>query len=181
VDRDSTSNAIAVLGNDSDPDGDTITVTAVGSPTHGSAISSAGGVDYTPAAGYLGDDSFTYTISDGHGGNATATVHVTVVTPNHPPVAGPMSVRVLKGDSIDIPVLQAASDPDGDPLTVIAVTHTGPLPDNTVSINPDFTVHYQSIHGWFGQDYFEYTVSDGKGGTATGTIAVYVYERPPPF
>jgi outer membrane protein OmpA-like peptidoglycan-associated protein len=181
VDRDSTSNAIAVLGNDSDPDGDTITVTAVGSPTHGSAISSAGGVDYTPAAGYLGEDSFTYTISDGHGGNATATVHVTVVTPNHPPVAGPMSVRVLKGDSIDIPVLQAASDPDGDPLTVIAVTHTGPLPDNTVSINPDFTVHYQSIHGWFGQDYFEYTVSDGKGGTATGTIAVYVYERPPPF
>ena len=181
VDRDSTSNAIAVLANDSDPDGDTIEVTAVTPPAHGSAVSSTQGVEYTPAAGYLGVDSFTYTIGDGHGGSATATVHVTVVTPNHPPVAGPMSVRVLKGESIDIPVLQAASDPDGDPLSVIAVRHTGPLPDNTVAINPDFTVHYQSIHGWFGQDYFEYTVSDGKGGTATGTIMVTVYEPLPPL
>jgi outer membrane protein OmpA-like peptidoglycan-associated protein len=181
VERDSTGNAITVLANDSDPDGDTIEVTAVTPPAHGAAISGTNGVEYTPAAGYLGDDSFTYTIGDGRGGSATATVHVTVVTPNHPPVAGPLSVRVLKGGSIDIPVLQVASDPDGDPLTVISVTHTGPLPDNTVSIKPDFTVHYQSIHGWFGQDYFEYTVSDGKGGTATGTIAVYVYEPLPPL
>jgi hypothetical protein len=90
-----------------------------------------------------------------------------------------MSVRVLKGGSIDIPVLQAASDPDGDPLTVISVNHTGPIPINTVELNPDSTVHYVSNHGWFGQDYFEYTVSDGKGGTATGTIAVYVYEQWP--
>jgi outer membrane protein OmpA-like peptidoglycan-associated protein len=181
VDQNSIGNAIVVLANDSDPDGDTVEVTAVTPPAHGSATSGSSGVEYTPATGYLGDDSFTYTIGDGRGGSATATVHVTVVTPNHPPVAGPMSVRVLKGDSIDIPVLQVASDPDGDPLSVISVTHTGPLPDNIVSINPDFTVHYESVHGWFGQDYFEYTVSDGKGGTATGTIMVYVYERLPPF
>jgi hypothetical protein len=90
-------------------------------------------------------------------------------------------VRVQKGEGIDIPVLQAASDPDGDPLTVIAVNHTGPLVDNTVTINSDGSVHYQSVHGTFGQDYFEYTVSDGRGGTATGTISVYVFELPPPF
>lgn len=179
VDGNSTNNAIAVLANDSDPDGDTLAVTSVGAAAHGTAVATTTGVDYSPAAGYLGEDSFTYTIGDGHGGSATATVHVTVVTPNHPPIAGPLSVRVLKGGSIDIPVLQVASDPDGDPLTVISVTHTGPLPDNTVSINPDFSVHYQSFHGWFGQDYFEYTVSDGKGGTATGTISVFVYEQPP--
>jgi outer membrane protein OmpA-like peptidoglycan-associated protein len=179
VEQDAPATPIAVLANDSDPDGDTLVVTAVGAAAHGVAVATAAGVDYTPAAGYFGDDSFTYTISDGRGGSAGATVHVSVTAPNHPPVAGPLSVRVLKGASIDIPVLQAASDPDGDPLTVIAVNHTGPLPDNTVTINPDYTVHYTSIHGWFGQDYFEYTVSDGKGGTATGTIAVYVYERPP--
>jgi outer membrane protein OmpA-like peptidoglycan-associated protein len=180
VERDSSANAIAVLANDSDPDGDALTVTTVSSPTHGTAIPSASGVDYTPAAGYLGSDSFTYTISDGHGGTATATVHITVVTPNHPPIAGPMSARVLKGESIDIPVLQAASDPDGDPLTVIAVNHTGPIPINTVTLNPDYTVTYTSNHGWFGPDSFEYTVSDGHGGTATGTVSVFVYE-PPPF
>jgi outer membrane protein OmpA-like peptidoglycan-associated protein len=179
VERDSSANAIAVLANDSDPDGDALSVTAVSAAAHGTATVTASGVDYTPAAGYLGTDSFTYTISDGHGGSATATVHITVATPNLPPVAGPMRVRVMKGESIDIPVLQAASDPDGDPLSVIAVNHTGPLPENTVSINPDFTVHYQSIHGWAGLDYFEYTVSDGHGGTATGTITVEVHELPP--
>jgi hypothetical protein len=88
-------------------------------------------------------------------------------------------VRVLKGSSIDIPVLQAASDPDGDTLTVVSVNHTGPLPTNLVTLNPDGSVHYESVHGWFGQDWFEYTVSDGRGGTATGTISVYVYELPP--
>jgi outer membrane protein OmpA-like peptidoglycan-associated protein len=178
VDENSSGNPIAVLVNDSDADGDTLTVTAVTAPAHGSAVATASGVAYTPAPDYLGEDGFTYTIGDGHGGSATASVHVTVSTPNHPPVAGALSVRVLKGDSIDIPVLQAASDPDGDPLTVISVNHTGPISTNVVSLNSDGSVHYQSIHGWFGQDYFEYTVSDGHGGTASATVAVYVYEQP---
>ncbi|MEO7432323.1 MAG: Ig-like domain-containing protein [Dokdonella sp.] len=179
VDENSTDNPIAVLANDSDPDGDALTVTAVSPPAHGSAAATATGVSYTPAANYLGTDAFTYTISDGKGGTATATVHVTVSTPNHPPVAGPLSVRVLKGESITIPVLQAASDPDGDVLTVVSIDHTGPIPTNLVTLNGDGTVTYQSIHGWFGQDFFEYTVSDGHGGTATGTINVYVFELPP--
>lgn len=176
---DSQDNPVAVLANDSDPDGDALRVVAVSGAAHGNAVANAGGVVYTPSAGYLGDDTFTYTISDGRGGEASATVHVTVAAPNLPPEAGPLSVRVLKGASIDIPVLQAASDPDGDTLTVVSVNHTGPLPGNVVTLNPDGSVHYESVHGWFGQDWFEYTVSDGRGGTATGTISVYVYELPP--
>ena len=181
VERNSGANPIAVLANDSDPDGDALSVTAVTPPAHGTASATAAGVVYTPAPDYLGEDAFTYTISDGKGGTASATVHVTVVTPNHPPVAGPLSVRVLKGNAITIPLLQAASDPDGDALTVVSVTHTGPLPPNTVTLNADGSATYQSFHGWIGQDYFEYVVSDGRGGTATGTIAVYVYDRLPPL
>ena len=177
----STDNPVDVLANDSDADGDPLTIASVSVPAHGSAAVVGANVTYTPAADFRGEDSFTYTIVDGRGGSATATVHVTVGAPNQPPVAGPLSVRVQKGSSINIPVLQAASDPDGDPLTVIAVDHTGPLTINIVSINPDGSVHYESVHGMFGQDYFEYTVSDGHGGTATGTVAVYVFEVPPPL
>ncbi|HEX9822235.1 MAG TPA: Ig-like domain-containing protein, partial [Methylomirabilota bacterium] len=70
---------IAVLANDSDPDGDPLTVTAVTDPAHGSAVNNGDGtVTYTPDAGFVGSDSFEYTISDGAGGADSATVSVTV-------------------------------------------------------------------------------------------------------
>jgi hypothetical protein len=70
---------VNVLANDTDPDaGQTRTVTAVTPAAHGTATLSGGVVTYQPNANYSGSDSFTYTISDGFGGTATATVHVTV-------------------------------------------------------------------------------------------------------
>src|SRR5205823_10220258 len=70
---------IAVLGNDTDVDGDTLTVTGVSVPQHGSAASHPDGDRKSAAeAKYNGADSFTYTIGDGHGGTATATVSVTI-------------------------------------------------------------------------------------------------------
>jgi hypothetical protein len=74
----STPVAIDVLANDSDSDGDTLTITGSTMPTHGTASCTATQCQYTPANGFTGTDSFQYTISDGHGGVATATVTVTV-------------------------------------------------------------------------------------------------------
>jgi len=73
----STPVTINVLANDSDSDGDTLTITGSTTPAHGTATCTTTCL-YTPANGYTGADSFTYTISDGHGGTATATVNVTV-------------------------------------------------------------------------------------------------------
>ncbi|MEO9326258.1 ThuA domain-containing protein [Nocardioides sp. C4-1] len=70
---------VAVLGNDSDPDGDTLTVTEVTDPAGGSAAVNADGtVRYTPDATFTGTDTFDYTVSDGNGGTDTARVTVTV-------------------------------------------------------------------------------------------------------
>lgn len=177
----STDNLVNVLANDSDPDNDALTITSVSAPQHGTATIAAGGVRYTPAIGYIGADSFTYTISDGRGGIATATVSITVQSnggANAPPVAVDDNGVVLKGYSGDIDVLGNDSDADGDPLTVIAVNHTGPgLAE--ITINADNTIHYQSIHGFSGTDFFEYTVSDGRGGTATAVVRVLVWELYP--
>src|SRR5262249_25048055 len=70
---------VAVLANDSDPDGDALSVTAVTQGAHGAVVVNADDtVTYTPAAGFSGTDQFTYTISDGNGGSATAAVTITV-------------------------------------------------------------------------------------------------------
>jgi VCBS repeat-containing protein len=73
--------AIPVRANDTDADGDTLSVTGVTQGTHGAVSYTSTGVTYTPDGVYTGTDSFTYTVSDGHGGTDTATVNVTVSNP----------------------------------------------------------------------------------------------------
>ena len=71
--------APGVLGNDSDPDGNTITAQLVSSPSHGTLVlNSNGSFTYTPASGYTGSDSFSYRASDGSLVSSSATVSLTV-------------------------------------------------------------------------------------------------------
>ena len=90
--------SVSVLANDSDPDGDALTLTAVTQPAHGSAFIDGSAVLYNPAAGYFGPDSFDYTVSDGNGGTATATVSVTVTEPPPPPPPPPPGPTVHVAD-----------------------------------------------------------------------------------
>ncbi len=69
---------INVLANDSDPDGDAISLIAAQAAAHGTVALEAGAVRYTPATGYTGSDSFTYQIRDARGANSTGTVNVSV-------------------------------------------------------------------------------------------------------
>lgn len=79
---------IAVLANDTDGDGDSLSVSAVTDPAGGTASSGANGtITYSPDAGFVGTDIFAYTIEDGNGGSATATITVTVAAT--PPVNNP--------------------------------------------------------------------------------------------
>ena len=111
---------IAVLANDSDPDGDVLTVTEVSAPAHGAArLTEAGAVEYTPAPDYHGPDRFTYVVGDGSGLTARAAVDVTVLPVNDPPeVLGIIPDQTLEaGDgpaSLDLsPYFE---DRDGDAL-----------------------------------------------------------------
>ena len=90
---------VAVLANDSDAEGDPLAVTAVTQGAHGAVTFTAAGATYQPAANYFGPDSFTYTVSDGRGGTATATVGVTVTPVNDAPTATGLPAVTLLEDA----------------------------------------------------------------------------------
>ncbi|MCC5841704.1 MAG: cadherin-like domain-containing protein [Opitutales bacterium] len=80
---------IPVLANDSDPDGDPLSIESVTTPTVGSAVIQGSLIAYTAPGGFTGEATFSYTISDGRGGEASATVTVTVSEPPPPPPPPP--------------------------------------------------------------------------------------------
>jgi hypothetical protein len=163
---------IAVLANDS---GSSLTILSVTAPANGAAgINGDKTITYTPKTGYTGSDSFKYTIRDSAGKKATATVSVTVQ--NRPPVAEADNAATVVGTPVNIAVLANDSDPDGHPLKINAVTQPA---NGAVTVNLDKTLTYTPAPGFTGTDGFAYTVGDGHGGTAKGTVTVTVGNRPP--
>ncbi len=163
---------VTVLGNDSDPDSDPLNVSAVTQGANGTVtINGDNTVTYTPNANFNGADSFTYTISDGNGGNDTATVNVTVNAINDAPTAGADSATTNEDTAVIVTVLGNDSDPESEPLNVSTVTQGA---NGTVTINGDNTVTYTPNANWNGADSFTYTISDGNGGTDTATVNITV-------
>jgi hypothetical protein len=171
-----TSLIVDVTTNDTDPQGDPITVTAVGTPANGTAVLQPDGtVKYTPNADFFGTDTFTYTVTDGNGATDVATVTVTVDPVNDNPDSEDDLVVTQGDDPVTIPVLDNDTDPDGDPLDIIDIS----TPTNgTVTENPDGTLSYDPNDGFTGTDTFTYTVSDGNGGTDSSTVTVVVNPGP---
>jgi hypothetical protein len=163
---------VAVRANDSDPDGDALAVQSVGQPANGTAaINPDGTVRYTPRANFHGGDSFSYVVSDGRGGTATASVMITVTPVNDAPVAANDSASTLSAAPVTVTVLANDQDVDGDALSVTAATSGA---NGSVVINPNGTVTYTPRAGFSGTDQFSYSISDGHGGTATGFVTVAV-------
>jgi VCBS repeat-containing protein len=185
--------ATGVLNNDSDPDGDTLTVTAVntsGAVGNVTAWGADGSFTYDPngqfeylQAGNSTTDSFTYTVSDGKGGTDNATVTINITGVNDPPVA----VNDSYITDEDTPITIAApgvsnndSDPDGDTLTVTAVNTSGTAgnvtawgADGSFTYDPNGQFEYLPA-GNSTTDSFTYTVSDGHGGTDNATVTINI-------
>ena len=167
---------VSVLANDRDADADVLVVASVGPPAHGTAVVAPGvnSVVYTPDALYQGTDSFTYTIDDGRGGTATATVVVAVTPANHGPVAGDDAFATDEDAPLAVAapgVLGNDSDPDDDPLTA---SLTSPPAHGTAALHGDGSLAYSPAPDWSGTDTFTYTVADGQGATASGAVTVAV-------
>ena len=164
---------IAVLANDEDADGDALTLVAVTAPANGTAtVNADGSVTYTPAAGFVGDDSFSYTAADPSGAETTADVTVTVNP--LPVVAADDSATTNRNQSVQIDVL--AND-EGSGLTVDSV---GNAANGTVSVEGG-GVLYTPNRDFTGSDTFTYRARDDRGTTseATVTVTVMPFNRDP--
>ncbi|WP_281018349.1 MULTISPECIES: tandem-95 repeat protein [unclassified Minwuia] len=157
---------IDVLGNDSDVDGDTLTVTGASAANGTVVIGTDGTLTYVGDADFNGTDTISYTVDDGNGGTATAEVAVTVNAVNDAPVATDDTLRAFEDFPATVNVLGNDTDPEGDALTVVEAS----AGNGTVTINANGTLTYLGNANFNGPDTISYTVADSGGATATAQV-----------
>ncbi|MBP6675140.1 MAG: tandem-95 repeat protein, partial [Vitreoscilla sp.] len=187
---------IPVLANDTDVDGEPLTITAisgqpiaVGTPvtlkdpvgnTIGQvSLNADGTLTFMPAPDFSGPVDFSYTVSDG-AAPVTGNVHV-VVGPNHPPVANSEVQAAFEDTPVTFDPRLDDTDADGDKLTItqinsqaIAATHPVSLPEGVLSMNPNGSLTFTPNANFNGPVNFNYTVDDGHGGTSVATVTLNV-------
>ena len=119
--------ASTLVANDTDANGDPLTVTGVSDATNGTASFNAAtnAVTFTPTAGYTGPASFNYSISDGHSGTASAAVNLAVEANQVPVAVADSGFTTIQNTAITIAgstLLANDTDGNGDPLTITGVT-----------------------------------------------------------
>ncbi|EMD1175596.1 tandem-95 repeat protein, partial [Vibrio harveyi] len=161
---------IDVLANDSDPENDTLTITAASVPTEQGTVAIVDGkLVFTPAENFNGDATISYTISDGQLTD-DATVAVTVNPVNDAPVAVNDAVSTDEDTAVTIDVLANDSDPENDTLTITAASV--PAEQGTVTI-VDGKLVFTPAENFNGDATISYTISDGQL-TDDATVAVTV-------
>lgn len=191
--EDSAQSLGSVLANDSDVEGDELTVAAAdvaGSGGGRFVVDGSMNLTFDPngefedlQVGETRETSFTYAISDGHGGSAQAVVTVTVTGANDAPVA--------QDDHFDVDNQAASSlgslapndsDVDGDELTLEPILSGvgsnggifGSDDSGCLSFDPAGAFDDLAI-GDTRDTSFSYTISDGQGGLSSATVTVTVH------
>ncbi|MBR0646952.1 Ig-like domain-containing protein [Plastoroseomonas hellenica] len=184
-----TATVLDVLANDVDIDGDTRQITHVNGVaiTAGIPVALAGGTVtlndegkllFTPDAEFNGPVSFDYTIDDGNGETSIGTVDLNVTAANDVPVSANDSfTAVADGSSVTLDVLANDVDADGDLPRITQIDGRAIAPGGSlevvgglVTLNADGDLVFTASMTFDGTAQFTYTVDDGHGGTATGTV-----------
>ena len=163
-----------------DPDGDSVSLVGLNqAPSLGSVEVNSSWLTYKPAEGATGTDTFTYVVEDRFGAQSTGTVRVGVAQSsplNVAPVATDDLVVAKPGRTVAVDVLSNDLDTDGDTLS---------LEGDPVSSDPSLGVSTRAgrlvlnLPDKEGNHSVAYTVSDGRGGTDTGTVTVQVSKDAP--
>ncbi|WP_309619211.1 Ig-like domain-containing protein, partial [Salinibacterium sp.] len=168
----------SILDNDSDPDGDVLVISAFDAIAESTGrldpIDGNRALQFTPMEGFIGSISFNYTVDDGRGGTASASVTARVVPTevNQPPYSVRLpGVAVEANQTITYNVLSDWRDPDGDDLYLIGAS---PKSADLVRFTPDGFITFTHQTSELGQKDVQFQVSDGSGTPVAGTLTVTV-------
>lgn len=163
---------VDVLANDTSPTGP-LTIRGVSVAAHGTVQVVNSMVRYTPAPGFAGTDTFTYTAADSLDRQVSARVDVEVALPDGPDVTGD-TLRTAYQTPGTVDVLANDVSPVGVDLHLVSVTNGL---HGRVSVH-EGAVTYTPYDGFSGEDSFTYQVADTFGTTSTGTVDVIVDAAP---
>jgi VCBS repeat-containing protein len=170
--------ASGVLNNDSDEDGDSFSAFVINEVSHGElTLNSDGSFVYTHDGSESIYDSFSYVANAGRGGTDTATVSITVVPTNDPPLARNDSYYVTEGGTISINldglsgILANDSDPDNDTLTASLLDYVN---HGALTLNPDGSFTYNHDGSKTKDDSFTYIASDGNSTSNAATVSFII-------
>ena len=169
--QEDTAVTVGVLGNDSDVDGDSLTVASAAGAANGSVTVDDRSVIYTPHADFHGTDSFTYAVADSTSQPTTATVSITVEPVNDAPVANDDDATTREDTAVTIDVVGNDSDVEGDSLTVYSAA--GAI-HGSVTTADEGSVIYTPDPDFHGTDSFNYTVADPAADHIAATAFVTV-------
>ena len=162
---------IDVLDNDKDGDSDTLALTTVSSPSHGTVVMNAdSSITYMPQADYVGKDAFIYTIVDDYGASATGEVTVSV-----------FDLILLKDNSLitnmNYPIdINVFGNDVMDELDMNTFEISEKPLHGIVTIHDDYTVTYTPDKNYYGPDSFTYSVRYHDGTITTSTIRILVID-----
>jgi len=172
--------AIDVLSNDSDIDGDTITITGaiLTSGIGAVAVDNTGDrpmLIFSPVLNNSDNVSILYTISDGHNGSASAEVNVRINAINDFPIAMKDQIETQEDKAVTIDVTKNDIDLDGDALHITTASFVAAyMGSGAVSISSNSSLVYSPSQGFNGITLINYTISDGNGGAASNVVEVNV-------
>ncbi len=161
--------------NDIDGNGDPLTIISITQPTHGTATFTGTSITYTPVANYNGPDALTYTVTDGHSGNGTATVNITVIPVDDAPVAVGEAYVIDEDTALIVSKANGvlANDTDIDNTTLNAILQTD-ASHGALSLNADGSFVYMPAANYNGPDLFTYAAFDGLLTSNTVTVNITV-------
>ena len=132
-------------------------------------LNTDGSFSYTPNPNYHGTDSFTYIVGDGVLDSVPGPVTIFVRSVNDAPVAGDDAAATPGGRPLFLNLLGNDADADADGLKLTTFT----TPAHGRLTRSGSGLLYTPTAGYQGTDTFTYTVSDGKGGSDTGSVALH--------